>query len=288
MSAGFDDRERPRHHTVSLPLLSRCGVPAMIPTMLVSVAPFPVAQLFVLEPPAGSDAVSTGVQAISPDGTVVGGQLSFPDGRVTGLVATRTNGTVAVVDIGDLAGGLDFTSVDAVAADGTPYGTAFGNNVVEPGDVDGVLVGFRFSNGAFEVLPDLTGGEGTTNVTDVSADGLVVVGASYPRPDGDFVPFASFGGPGNAAALPVRAGATRGDARAISDDGQWIVCSDNVVSEGLALGYLVERRGDRLILGADLPFSPIDISGDGSVVVGALQRGEDVIAVRVRVDAPTA
>jgi uncharacterized membrane protein len=255
--------------------------------MLLSFAHFVVAQLFVLDPPAGSAAVSTGVQAISPDGTVMGGQLSFPDGRTTGLVATRTRGTVVVTDIGELSGGLDYTSVDALAADGTPFGTAFGTNVVEPGDIDGVQVAFRFANRAFEVLPDLTGGEGTTNVADVSAAGAVVVGASYPRLDGDFLPFVSVGGPaGTAEALPLRAGATRGDARAVSDDGRRIVCSDDLVTGGLALGYLVERAGDTWVLGADLPFSPFDVSGDGRVVVGARQRGENVVAVRLRVDTP--
>lgn len=255
--------------------------------MLLTLAPLVAAQLFVLEPPAGSPAQSTGVQAMSADGTVVGGQLSFPDGRTAGMTATRANNAIVVVDIGELAGGLDYTSVDALAADGTAFGTAFGANVVEPGDVDGVQLAFRFFNGAFEVLPDLTGGEGTTNVTDVSADGLVVVGASYPRVDGDFLPFVSLGGPsGTAQALPLRATATRGDARAVSDDGRIVVCGDDVVTQGLARGYLVEHKGDAWDLGADLSFSPYDVSGDGRVVVGALQRGEDIIAVRINVAAP--
>jgi len=254
--------------------------------LAIALAPLVVAQLFVLEPPAGSTALGTYVQAMSPDGTVVGGQLSFPDGRTTGMTATRTNNTVVVVDIGELPGGLDYTSVDALAADGTPFGTAFGENVVEPGDIDGVQVGFRF-NATFEVLPDLTGGEAVTTVTDVSADGSVVVGASYGRLDGDFLPFVVLGGPSGAAqALPLRIGATRGDARAISDDGRTVVCSDDVVAQGLARSYLVERTGDTWTLGADLAFSASDISGDGTVVVGALQRGDDVIAVRVDVAAP--
>ena len=255
---------------------------SIVPIVILS--PFLAAQLFVLDPPAGSTAHSTTVQAISADGAVVGGQLSFPDGRTTGMTANRRNTAFVVVDIGELPGGLDYTSVDALAEDGTPFGTAFGANVVEPGDLDGVQVGFRFGNNAFEVLADLTGGEGTTNVTDVSADGVIVVGASYGRVDGDFLPFVVSGGA--ATPLPIRAGATRGDARAISADGRIVVCSDNVVSQGLSRSYLVERNGETWGLGADLAFSAYDISDDGRVVVGALQQGEDILAVRVSVATP--
>jgi hypothetical protein len=254
--------------------------------MLLPLTHLVASQLFLLDPPAGSLAQRAAIQTITADGTTVGGQLGFPSGRTTGMNATRVGNTMVVVDLGDMEGGLEYTTVEALSDDGTAFGTAFTANVVDPGDEDGVQVAFRFAD-AFEILPDLTGAEGTNNLTDVTADGLIAVGASYPQPNGDFLAFVSVGGPGGMArALPRRPMATRGDARAISDDGTIIVCADDLGSDGLAPGYTVRRNGDTFTLGTTLAFSPADISGDGTVVVGALQRGEDVLAVRVHLDAP--
>ncbi len=207
--------------------------------------------------------------AVSADGRVVVGQHN----GAAGVFAFRARDGV-FVDVGDLDGGLVFSSGVAVANDGVVFGTGYVGNAVEPGDVDGVQVGFSFDD-AFVVLGDLSGNEAITNIAAVSGDGRVVVGGAYPVVDADFLPFVVEDGV--ATALPLRAGATRGEARAISDDGRVIVCADDSGSAAFSSGYLVVDRA----LGADLPVAPAAISGDGRVVVGFVPDGDFIQAVRV-------
>lgn len=223
--------------------------------------------LQLLEPPVPStDSYAAGVSA---DGRVVVGEHS----SAVGVFAYRAVEGV-VVDLGDLEGGLVFTSGRAVTDAGEVFGTGYSSNVVEPGDVDGVQVGFSYVDD-FEILADLTGNEAVTNVAAVSADGRTVVGGSWPSINGDFVPFVVEDG--IATALPLRATATRGEARGISADGSVILCADDSADLGFSSGYLVVDRA----VGKSLPIVPADISGDGLVVVGFVPEGDFVAAIRI-------
>lgn len=238
--------------------------------------------------PAAVDA-SSYASGVSADGSVVVGEHS----SAAGVFAYRARDGV-FTDLGDLPGGLVFTQAGAASADGVVVsGTGYAANVVEPGDEDGVQVAWRHTvAGGFEILGDLTGNESVANATGMSQDGSVIVGGSFARIDGDFVPFWT-NGP-SAVALPVRAGATRGDARAVSGDGRVVLIADDSGGEGLSTGAFVTVDASGAVIAGPTglgALSPSAVSADGSLAVGIVPNPdrpqEAVLAATVRLDAPT-
>ena len=142
-----------------------------------------VASLIGATPPPGFARVptpagaSTFAAAVSADGTTVVGQLGLADGSVEAFRWRIGDDTIDV--IGDLEGGLHFSSATAVSADGVVVaGTGYRGDPSRP--LDGIQVAFTFTTeGGFTVLPDLDGGEVLANATGITADGRIVVGASY-------------------------------------------------------------------------------------------------------------
>lgn len=169
--------------------------------------------------PAGA---STFAAAVSADGSTVVGQLGLADG---GVEAFRWRiGDPALTElevIGDLEGGLHFSSATGVSGDGAiVVGTGYRADASRPDD--GVQVGFTFtSGGGFVELPDLPGGSILANAAGISDDGHVVVGSSYDDRE-DFVAVRWVDG----VAFVVGAFAAehpRSDGRGVSGDGSVIV-----------------------------------------------------------------
>jgi uncharacterized membrane protein len=160
--------------------------------------------LTILSPPdPDAEGAASYSSDVSADGRTVVGQHS----NVSGVFALRAIDG-AVEDLGDLPGGIVFTSADFVSDDGSVVaGTGWTANVVEPGDVDGVQIAFRFTGDGYSPWPDLTGNEAVATAGGMSADGAVLVGASYTSLSGDFMPYWTDGQ--RAVLLPVRDGASR-------------------------------------------------------------------------------
>lgn len=201
--------------------------------------------------------------AVSGDGALVVGQHQVGD--VVGPLVWRVDD--GVIDAPFSLGGT-FTSLSAVSADGTTgAGVGF--------DANGVQVGFVIDvdSGAVTVLADAPGGSDLANVDDISADGSVVVGASYDDRD-DFV--AVRWDNGALSVLGTLSSSTpRSDARAVSADGR-VVVGGSPAGAGAspATHSFVQRDGGALVDLGDLPggsdfLSVVDVSADGRVIVGS-------------------
>jgi uncharacterized membrane protein len=244
--------------------------------------------LTVLPPP---DPDAEGAASYSSDVSADGGTVVGQHSNVSGVFALRAIDG-AVEDLGDLPGGIVFTSADFVSNDGSVVaGTGWMANVVEPGDVDGVQIAFRFTGDGYSPWPDLTGNEAVATAGGISADGAVLVGASYTSPSGDFMPYWTDGEV--AVLLPVRDGATRGSAVALSDDGTVVLITDDAVVSGLSQGsFLVVDGAGQVLQGPTFlgGLSPNAISADGRIAVGGgltpSGDGETVFAARVSLDDP--
>jgi uncharacterized membrane protein len=143
--------------------------------------------LTLLDPPAPlAPETPTYATAISDDGTTVVGQLGLLSGATHALRA-RLGPPLDVRDLGELPGGLEFTSAEGVSADGTlVVGTGYAEDF-ETGMVDGLQVAFRHTDrDGFVILGELAGGLFRALANDVSADGTIAVGASYDARN-DFV-----------------------------------------------------------------------------------------------------
>jgi uncharacterized membrane protein len=125
----------------------------------------------------------------------------------------------------------------------------------------------------------------------MSADGAVLVGASYTSLSGDFMPYWTDGQ--RAVLLPVRDGASRGSAVALSADGTVVLITDDAVVSGLSQGsFLVVDGAGQVLQGPTFlgGMSPNALSADGRIAVGGgltpSDDGPTVFAALVSLDAP--
>ena len=222
--------------------------------------------------PAGA---STYAAAVSADGTTVVGQLGLADGSVEAFRWRIGDDTIEV--IGDLEGGLHFSSATAVSADGVVVaGTGYRGDPSRP--TDGIQVAFTFTTeGGFTVLPDLDGGEVLANATGITADGRIVVGASFDDRN-DFIAVAWRDGVVEALGT-LNATQARSDARGVSADGRVIVGGSPAGAGAQPRTASFRKVGDGPLqdlgdLDGGATFcSVVTVSDDGHVIVGSASSG---------------
>jgi probable HAF family extracellular repeat protein len=216
---------------------------------------------------------------VSADGSVVvgTGNRSFGGDSVDGPEAFRWTSAQGMVGLGDLSGGLINSVARAVSADGAIVtGYSYSTNGKE---------GFRWTNsGGMIGLGGLL--QNTSSPTDISADGLTIVGSSRSRSrsggastaDGvEAFRWASAGGMVGLGDLP--GGDYISGATAVSADGAVIVgfSYTEIGSEAFIWDAAHGMRNLRQLLVNELALglsgwslgSPTDISDDGRTIVGS-------------------
>ncbi|APR85194.1 Xanthine/uracil/thiamine/ascorbate permease family protein [Minicystis rosea] len=232
----------------------------------------------IVTPP---DDGATYALGVSGDGQVLVGQLSS-GGNVTALRYTVTEG---MTDLGDIPGGSVFASATAASFDGSVIvGVSDAASTV---NVSGTAqVAFRWTKETgFVELGDLPGGTAMAFAQGVSADGLIVAGASYPATD-DFEACRWELGQSVKSLGSFPSLTPRGAAYGVSKDGDVIV--------GQSLHKLDDGENNRafrwtpalgLVDIGDLPggttyATATGVSADGLVVVGSsssVSSGDDYL-----------
>lgn len=217
---------------------------------------------------------ATFAAAVSADGTTVVGQLAFDDGRVE---AFRFRvGEDALEILGDLEGGLHFTTANAVSADGSVV-AGVGYQADAEGSVDGDQVAWTYTTATgFRVLEDAEGGSVLAFASGISDDGRVVVGASYDERE-DFVAVRWDDGVLSVIGA-LAATQPRSDARGVSGDGRVVVGGSSAGAGAFprTASFRADERGLRdlgdLDGGANF-CSAQAVSGDGRIIVGSASSG---------------
>ncbi len=208
--------------------------------------------------------------AISGDGTVVVGSSS----GASGTEAFRWTSAGGMEGLGDLAGGSFYSMAYAVSNDGS---VVVGWSISGSGPAEA----FRWTEaGGMVGLGDLAGGDFSSTAFDVSSDGSVVVGQSSSGAMGggnEAFRWTEAGGMVGLGDLP--GGNSWSFARAVNSDGSVVVGASGSSLGDEAFRWTASGGmvGLGVLTGYDHSWAA-DVSGDGSVVVGAVQN-EDTDAL---------